>query len=404
MLPTETISPIQSFLQKYFLITLILLSSEMLLAQTIADKLLVEDVYDVGFQYFYKLDESRKWEPFPFDIKTEHPRADVRPIRISVWYPAIIENESNMLFETFVKAQHEDPYFSKLNEVMTDYDMWSYKGMFKKDKLIIEKFMKKETNVFYNAKPIDESFPLIVYSSGWFSRSPDNILMAEYLASRGYIIISVPQLGTGSTIFDFKVTEDRIQTQVDDLKFALDFSIQKFNVDQKRITSVGFSIGGIVALWLAQLDERIDAVIGLDGSYIFKEWAKLSSKGHDTKNKTFPIITFHRGHEKQLKNVDYRFIEQLNWSDRIIFNIPKSTHGEFYDEPYLINLMKVPWVRPEFNTMDEAFLIHVRVIMLMDRLLSMLADQEIDSNEIAELRDSAEEYSYIFNYLKKRRK
>ncbi len=203
--------------------------------------------YQVGFKYEYLLDQEREWIPFPFD-STETTKTNVRPIRLAIWYPAMETNSSKMQFKNYINPEAPDSYFEKLNEVMNVYDMWSYRGMFDEDKLVIEKLLKFETNAHFNAPPVPRKFPLIVYSSGWFSRSPDNAILAEFFASHGYVVVTVPQLGEGSIIFDFNQTKERVMTQVMDLKFALDYAISYSNVDSNKVASMGWSTGGINAL------------------------------------------------------------------------------------------------------------------------------------------------------------
>jgi dienelactone hydrolase len=373
---------------------LIINYTETIFAQRQQLEILDYGQYSVGFQYWYEIDSSRTWEPLPSDMDTNTAGTKYRPMRISVWYPAQLNNENKMRFENYVRPEHNNFYFRMLNKIMTDYDMWSYNGMFNEDSIIINNLLHMETEVYYNAKPAEGKFALVIYSSGWFSRSPDNTLLAEYLASHGYIVVTVPQLGPGSTVFDFKVSPERINTQVADLRFALDFSLTHFNIDTARITALGFSIGGIVALWLGQTDERIKAVIGLDGSFILSGWKELCLNRTKTSVFNFPIIAIHRGHEMQIDNVDYTYINNLTWSERIAFEIPKSTHGEFYDEPYLFNKLNVPWIRTEFNSLEEAYYIHKSVVSLTKLLLDYLTDQKIDTEEQDDLREIGTEYGY----------
>ncbi|MBK9154893.1 MAG: dienelactone hydrolase family protein [Chloracidobacterium sp.] len=259
-----------------------------------------------------------------------------------------------MPFRNYIEPIAPDAYYAKLNDVMKVYDMWSNNGMFDKDGKTIDSLLKFQTTALSDAKPKKGKFPLIIYCSGWFSRSPDNSVMAEFLASHGFVVMTVPQLGTGSTVFDFKVSEERIWTQVNDLKFALDRARSFDNVDAERVAAVGFSIGGIVVLWLSQIDDRIDAIAGLDGSYVFKEWTELAKKGVTRPRKGFPILTMYRGHESLSSNIDLMFIEALDWADRSVIEVPKATHGEFSDEAFLYSRLGYPWKHSKYNTVSEA--------------------------------------------------
>ena len=338
--------------------------------------------HKVGFRYTYLLDENRNWEPFPFKSE-ETPRSKKRPIRVAVWYPAEPAKEKRMLFKNYINPKAPDDYFGKLNKIMNVYDMWSYNGMFKKDKSVMNRLLDFETNVYFNARAKKGKYPLVLYCSGWFSRSPDNTLLAEFLASHGYVVATIPQLGTGSTIFDFKITKDRVMTQVLDLQFALNTALKMENVDPKRIGSVGFSVGGIVSLWLSQMDKRVSAVVGLDGSYVFEDSMELVKENVAVKRSGFPILSFYRGHEKQKGNVNLSFIKSLKWANRFVVGMPKATHGEFYDEPHLLQQMKFqPWPRLELNSHEEALAIHYTTINITKLFFDELFLDEANMKQI----------------------
>ncbi|NNE98169.1 MAG: prolyl oligopeptidase family serine peptidase [Pyrinomonadaceae bacterium] len=288
-----------------------------------------------------------------------------------------------MLFKNYVNPKAPDDYFAKLNEIMNTYDMWSYNGMFKKNKIAVDKLLNFETQVHFDATAKKGKFPLILYCSGWFSRSPDNTLLAEFLASHGYVVATIPQLGTGSTIFDFKINKERVMTQVLDLQFALETILRMKNLDSKRVGSMGFSVGGIVSLWLSQRDKRVKAIVGLDASYIFDDSAQLAKENVLVKRQGFPILTFYRGHEKQRSNVNLNLIKSLNWANRLVVGMPKATHGEFSDEPYLLSQMNFePWPRLELNSHDEALSSHYLTIKLAKLFFDGLFLNQMELKEL----------------------
>ncbi|MEO8664056.1 MAG: prolyl oligopeptidase family serine peptidase [Ignavibacteria bacterium] len=344
------------------------------------------------------MDETRDWQPSPFD-SLDKPKTLYRPIRLTIWYPAEKGQTDFMKFENYINPEAPDKYFEKLNEVMNTYDMWSYNGMFDKNKTIIDSLFNLETNATFNAKEMDGKFPVVLYCCGWFSRSPDNSFMAEYLASLGYIVITVPQLGTGSTIFDFKVTEDRLYTQVQDMKFALDAAVKLNNADPDNIAVMGFSIGGIVQLWLSQLDDRVKALIALDGSFMFKEWEELSKKGIIKEKKNFPILSLYRGHEKLASNISTDFYKSLPSVNKILIAIPKATHGEFSDEAYLYSKLNYPWKHSEYNNLDEALNCYISVIKTSAAFLDIvLTNDNVNNNLSGKMKKIAEDLQleYIF--------
>jgi hypothetical protein len=110
-------------------------------------------------------------------------------------------------------------------------------------------------------------FPLVVYPAGWFNRSPDNTILAEFLASHGFVVAAVPQLNPGLWTYNFRSDPASIENQVRDLEVALGRLIEAEDVDRTRIAAMGYSTGGDVALLLQGRNPLIDAVVGLDASW-----------------------------------------------------------------------------------------------------------------------------------------
>ncbi len=199
-------------------------------------------------------------------------------------------------------------------------------------------------------------------------------------------------LGEGSTSFDFRESKERIMRQVFDLKFVLDYAANYLNVDISKVASMGWSTGGIVALWLSQMDFRVKAVIGLDGSYMFNDTQLLSKEGINEPRPGFPILSFFRGHERQVGSINHGFIESLDWAERFIIKVPNATHGEFCDDPYLMDQMKFDWPRKEFNTLEESLKNYYSVIQISKLFLDNLL---ISGQTLKELRNEIEKESKI---------
>ena len=330
--------------------------------------------FATGFTYRYLVDSSRTWHPFPAREGETPTGNELRPIRIGIWYPAIEPNAEVMPYGTYVSPSVSDPYFERLNWVMERYDMWSYEQMFSSDSVAVDRLMNSSTGAMLDAPTAEGQFPLVLYSAGWYSRSPDNTVLAEYLASHGYVVATVPQLGEGVVEFDFRVTPERVETQIADLAFALDVLAREPYVDPDRIATAGFSIGGIVALLVQQRDSRVGAVIGLDGSFLRSDWVSLtmSAPGFAAERSRIPILAFNRGHERQHDDMTTEVLDALRFADRYLVTVRNATHGEFSNEPSIFAGIGQPWFRAEWNSLDDALAAHQAVIaysrMFLDRV------------------------------------
>ena len=140
-----------------------------------------------------------------------------------------------------------------------------------------------------------ERFPVLIYIAGWGGRRTDNTILAEELASQGFVVAAIDDLSVilprdselaarwrASTreefnrsiaIGDQKVTlEARMASAVLDGLTTLDGAdpVGRFTgrLDLKRVGALGFSLGGAAAAEACRQDARFLAAMNLDG-YLF---------------------------------------------------------------------------------------------------------------------------------------
>jgi predicted negative regulator of RcsB-dependent stress response len=92
----------------------------------------------------------------------------------------------------------------------------------------------------------------------------ENADLCEYLASYGYVVIASPDMGASTR----EMTADLvgINAQARDISFLIGYAQSLPNTDMSAIAVAGFSWGGISNLFAAAQDNRIDALVALDGS------------------------------------------------------------------------------------------------------------------------------------------
>ena len=109
-------------------------------------------------------------------------------------------------------------------------------------------------------------FPIVAIAQGNAHDIPDQAVLAEYLSSHGYIVVTTP-----SPMLSERMTaEDQIarfaEKQADDLVAALDAVGRTMkSADATRMAVVGHSFGARSALLLAMRDARVRALVSLDG-------------------------------------------------------------------------------------------------------------------------------------------
>jgi predicted dienelactone hydrolase len=143
-------------------------------------------------------------------------------------------------------------------------------------------------------------YPVILFSPSWPGRRAQNTVLAEELASQGFFVVAIDHpfgsasvafpdgrvihttLGgflAGSTIEEveasYQQAEDELERRTADARFVLDElgrldtddpeGLLTGRVDLGRVGIMGYSFGGAVAAETAFRDDRIQAVVNLDG-------------------------------------------------------------------------------------------------------------------------------------------
>lgn len=287
--------------------------------------------HGVGFIRWWELDRTRVWGRSPF---LERASGEVaRPVRVDLWYPVEARDCERMPFEVYHRAEAPDSNAATASALIREWDARSYRGLTGSDEAYA-RLMRMPTAACRGAPPGTGPFPLVVYSAGWYNRSPDNAVLAEFLASHGYVVATVPQLNPGLWTYDFRSTPSAIETQMRDVEVALGAVIGRPYVDRTRVALMGYSTGGAVALLVQGRHPLVDAVVGLDPSYAGSEADDVRSSPYFGmyRNRT-PILTLRSGHEDFVaRRTGPSVLDSLHLADRLTADVGRGVHGDFSDD------------------------------------------------------------------------
>lgn len=264
-----------------------------------------------------------------------------RPIRISVWYPAVPSDVAPMSFSAYTHFQVPDTSFSEYNRRIEEADLGGdgkgVRGLFKtRDE--VDRLMRTPTAAVLHAAPMKGSYPLIVYSLGQNDYTQENVILWEYLANHGYIVATVPQLGTSPRRFSLFIHDPpSYEAQVRDLEFVV-YVMHSFpNVNPAKTAAVGMSMGGVYALLLAMRNNKIDALVGLDPSFIagqvsfaYKYW---EAPYYDIARLKIPMMVMYRGTDDSDRKWD--IVDSMKYADRYLLRFPDLVHVDFTSYPML---------------------------------------------------------------------
>jgi len=113
--------------------------------------------------------------------------------------------------------------------------------------------------------PIDRLFPLVLVAQGNGGSVIDQVVLCEYLASRGFVVVTTPSPMRETPLEREEQVGDFAQRQADDLAGAASAVASVLPVDTTHIGIVGHSFGARAALLLAMRNPRVRALVSLDG-------------------------------------------------------------------------------------------------------------------------------------------
>ncbi|MEM9337762.1 MAG: CocE/NonD family hydrolase, partial [Bacteroidota bacterium] len=311
------------------LLVLFLLHASALAQVSIEQLALVPGKHYVGFTHYTTFDSSRTYHRI-FDWTN---KSVLRPIPISIWYPST-ENPANapLTVLDYMRILKEEEEWEHLpdNQILN----WFYYP----NTVSNRNHLLETTTAFSELRPASGKYPILIYAPSYQASSVENFTFCEFLASHGYVVISSPSRGTENRFFEGGTAKD-METQARDIEFLIEESSQLPYGDQKKIATIGFSFGGLSQVLSQMRDDRIKAIVSLDGSikYQYKTLKKYPFSNINKVN--VPFIHFS---QKQIPNqvliedkidstlnTEFEFFDSLRYSDAYHFQFHHLTHSYF---------------------------------------------------------------------------
>lgn len=280
--------------------------------------------HQVGFQFLKHYDPTRSGF-------TEQSAKTKRIVPIYLWYPAKpnkAERESKSLtFKDYVNYWGQETDYSTSPKNSKQKALENYKNTFfwLTDLSNFEKLSKVElqTKAEDGLQLKNGKFPLVilVHNSiiNWH-------FIGEYLASHGFVVAYAPVAGT----FNKRLEEDitGVETELRDIEFIIGQLSNMPEVATDNIAIVAHSLGTLAAVGLASKNNSIKAIVSLDGVIGTPNEGEIiyQMPYFDNHRFTTPLIHIHGGLDF---TSDLSRIDQLQFSDRYILEIPGMRHTDF---------------------------------------------------------------------------
>lgn len=209
--------------------------------------------YAVGLKVVEQYDKSRAYRPLTDSLGKPFKGERSRPLQTLVWYPATAGTGMAMTVGDYVKLVATETSFGKPDAVDV-----------KANYADLGKSVDEALWAVRDASPTTGHFPVVIYAPSFSSSSWENADLCELLASHGYVVIASPDMGATSR----GMTNDvgGINAQANDIEFLIGYAAGLPNTDMSEIAVAGWSWGGISNLFAAARDNRIKALVDLDGS------------------------------------------------------------------------------------------------------------------------------------------
>jgi len=217
-------------------------------------------------------------------------------------------------------------------------------------------------------------FPVVIYAPSFSSTSWENADLCEYLASYGYVVVASPGMGEKSR----ESTHDLsgVNAQASDVSFLIGYAASLPDTNMTRVAAMGFSWGGLADLFAASRDNRIKALVSLDGSErYFPGLVRASGTVHPDQIRV-PLIYFEEGDQS------------LEEQDRL--------NSRFHaDGPSVLN----QWLHGDLVTVRMLGLFHPEFCSIAYRN-EELWEKELPNLQVADYdrEDGLVGYSWIMRY------
>ncbi len=324
--------------------------------------------YEVGFKAIFLEDFSKTF------FSKDTLNITGRPIRVLMWYPSEKSESPKMHIKNYVNAVVEDSTYKSFNKIFNSIENGKLFKLISPNPKIADSLFPKIINegVFArnNPKHSSEKFPLIVHSLGRNGSQLESFVLWEYLASHGFVVAVIPQLGESPDKFiSIPWSKEGVALQKTDMDFTLNKLKKMDFIDSDKIGFIGYSGGGQVGSLLLTERNDIDVLVSLDGSNTTSDGVKMFKEfGLSPKAINKPILNIYNANNSEF--LDLGFMEEI---DSDIYNVKMNqvTHFDFNQWPLYYYLTGIPDERGlQWRKAEDAAESYELICQLTEKFLS----------------------------------
>jgi len=250
------------------------------------------------------------------------PSPDGRPLQTLVWYAARRSHHAPMTMGDYAALIHTETSFS---QPMEKGFSQNFVAAFTQSRDPISMWAVRD------AKMRRGRFPVIIHATSIDAPSTENIDLCEYLASYGCLVLASPSMGASSRKMIVSLAGANAQAQ--DISFLVSFAAKLPDANASEVAVIGYSWGGMAALFAEARDPRIRALISLDGSFRYSPGI-VQAGGVQPDDMSIPLLFFSRAPDTALSRAKSAssgnpVLDQWTHGDLLHLTMPAMSHIEF---------------------------------------------------------------------------
>lgn len=278
--------------------------------------------HDVGFSVVRTADPSRPFGPAAAPVP--------RPIQISLWYPTAPGHDARrMLFRHYAGHVATEGKPRPLTDEAAREGIGEYVAYHESigaPPEALAALMETPMLAAYDAPVAAGRHPVVLFAVGKDESPVQHAVLAEYLASHGYLVASVPTMGARTREMTFD--QPSVEAHARDLAFLLAYLRRHPSADAGRTGALGYSFGAGAALILAMRDPGVRAVASLDGSVGFRDRTALFEASPLFRPGRMRAPFLHLN-ARGLERNDPRLIDALVCAPRTVASLDGAEHLDF---------------------------------------------------------------------------
>lgn len=290
--------------------------------------------HGVGVRYVKQYDGTRPFTQQRWFWTGGRAKGDLgRPVQTVVWYPAA-KGGKNLKYDDYLKLIGWETNFNlSPRDEERLLNAWLRMVTEGKRTAQVEHERKKLMWAVRDAAPKNGKFPVVIYAPSLNNTAFENADLGEFLASHGYIVIASPTIGAAGRYIQKDLAHAEMQAA--DIRFLIDYARSLPQADMSRVAAAGFSWGGLSNVLAAAKDERIKALVCIDGAVRYYNSLIVQARYAVPENLKTPLLYLAQSPASMEANIRFKedmtgsFISRMTKADVYMLTMYPMDHVHF---------------------------------------------------------------------------